>query len=65
MLFHTCAASAAVVPGGCGVSGTPAFAATPTRLWWSEATLWNNSEDDDAFLYSCSGALVSTFEDGD
>jgi len=47
------------------VSGTPAFAATATRLWWSEATLWNNSEDDDAFLYSCSGALVSTFEDGD
>lgn len=46
------------------VSNAPAFAATPTRLWWSEATLWNNSEDDDAFLYSCSGALVSTFEDG-
>lgn len=46
-------------------SGVPQFANTATRLWWSDATLWNNSQDDDALLYDCTGRLVQRFDDGD
>lgn len=47
------------------VSDTPRFANTATRLWWSDAAIWNNSQDDDALLYDCSGRLVQRFDDGD
>ncbi len=46
-------------------SGVPQFANTPTRLWWSEQTFWNNTQDDDALLYDCTGRLVQRFDDGD
>jgi hypothetical protein len=46
-------------------SGTTQFPNTPTSLWWSGSNFWNNSSDDDAFLYNCTGGLVDVFEDGD
>jgi hypothetical protein len=27
--------------------------------------LWNNTSDDDALLYDCTGRLVQRFDDGD
>jgi micrococcal nuclease len=45
-------------------SGTPAFANSATQLWWTDATQWNNTENDDAVLYNCSGQQVSYFDDG-
>ncbi|WP_322795088.1 thermonuclease family protein [Tepidiforma sp.] len=47
------------------VSDTPRFTNTATRLWWSDAAIWNNSLDDDALLYDCTGRLVQRFDDGD
>ncbi len=44
-------------------SGIPAFEDDPSRLWWTEEPMWNNSEPDPAALYTCSGELVSRFED--
>ncbi|GIW14152.1 MAG: hypothetical protein KatS3mg063_0005 [Tepidiforma sp.] len=46
-------------------SGVPQFPNTATRLWWSSEPLWNNSQDDDALLYDCTGRLVQRFDDGD
>ncbi|MEO8538125.1 MAG: hypothetical protein ABI577_00175 [bacterium] len=46
-------------------SNSPVFASTPSMLWWSTANLWNNSSNDDAQLFNCSGQLVQTFDDGD
>lgn len=46
-------------------SGVPQFANTATRLWWSADKYWNNSENDDALLYDCTGRLVQRFDDGD
>jgi micrococcal nuclease len=45
-------------------SGTAEFTNSSTLLWWTAATQWNNSEDDDAILYSCTGAQVSYLDDG-
>jgi endonuclease YncB( thermonuclease family) len=45
-------------------SGTPAFPNSPSQLWWTSANQWNNSEDDDAVLYNCSGQQVGYFDDG-
>lgn len=45
-------------------SGPGATHAPPARLLWTNSNIWNNSSDDDAFLYDCTGALKSTFEDG-
>lgn len=54
-----------VLNGSVGIlSGTPSFANSASRLWWSVATQWNNSEDDDAVLYDCVGQPVSYFDDG-
>ncbi|OAI41396.1 hypothetical protein AYO38_03700 [bacterium SCGC AG-212-C10] len=47
------------------VSNSPAFASTPTRLWWSTSNFWNNSMNDDAQLFDCAGHLIDTFDDGD
>lgn len=46
------------------VSGTPPFANSSSRLWWSTATQWNNNENDDAVLFNCVGQQVSYFDDG-
>lgn len=46
-------------------SGAAAFPNTSAQLWWSAASQWNNSEDDDAILYNCSGQQASYFDDGD
>ncbi len=46
-------------------SGTPQFPNSPSQLWWTAENQWNNSEDDDAVLYTCSGEQVSYFDDGE
>lgn len=46
-------------------SGVPQFANTVTSLWWSGEKNWNNSENDDALLFDCTGRLVQRFDDGD
>ncbi len=45
-------------------SGVAQFPNTQTELWWSGANLWNNSSDDDAFLYNCLGPQVDFFDAG-
>ena len=45
-------------------SGTPAFPNTPATLWWTAASQWSNSDNDDAVLYNCTGQQVSYFDDG-
>jgi micrococcal nuclease len=45
-------------------SGTAAFANSTAQLWWTAATQWNNSEDDDAALNNCAGVQVDYFDDG-
>lgn len=45
-------------------SGPAATNAPPSRLLWTNQNIWNNNSDDDAFLYDCTGALRSSFEDG-
>lgn len=49
-----------ILDSGPGASHNP-----PATLLWTTENIWNNSEDDDAFLYDCQGALRSAFEDGD
>ncbi|MBE7518440.1 MAG: thermonuclease family protein [Thermoflexaceae bacterium] len=46
-------------------SGTPAFPNSSNQLWWTSTNMWDNSEDDDAVLYDCSGQQRSYFDDGD
>jgi hypothetical protein len=46
-------------------SASAATANPPSVLLWTTQNVWNNSADDDAFLYDCQGVLRSTFEDGD
>ncbi len=46
-------------------SGSAASSNPPGTLLWTTANVWNNTSDDDAFLYDCQGTLKSTFEDGD
>lgn len=45
-------------------SGVPRFDADPSRLWWTEEPMWNNSQSDPAALYTCTGDLASRIEDG-
>lgn len=45
-------------------SATPLFPNTPSTLWWSTANIWNNSSNNAAGLYDCTGQLVQTFDDG-
>jgi hypothetical protein len=45
-------------------SGVAYFDDTATMLWWRSSSVWNNSSDDDAFLYDCAGTLVTQFDDG-
>ncbi len=45
-------------------SGSAASDGPPSRLLWTNQSIWNNSEDDDALLYDCTGMLRSNFDDG-
>lgn len=45
-------------------SGPGATDNPPSVLLWSTTNLWNNSADDDAFLYDCNGSLRNSFDDG-
>lgn len=47
------------------LSGAEPEPDTAAELSWTGQNVWNNAEDDDAELYDCVGALVSTFDDGD
>ncbi len=47
------------------VSGRNPFANSATALWWVASTVWNNTDNDDALLYDCTGRLVHRFDDGD
>ena len=44
-------------------SGVPSFEDDPSRLWWTEQPVWNNSEQDPAALYTCDRELASRWED--
>ncbi|OAI43511.1 hypothetical protein AYO38_02590 [bacterium SCGC AG-212-C10] len=45
-------------------SGPNAISSPPGILLWTTGNIWNNTTDDDAFLYDCNDTLRSTFEDG-
>jgi hypothetical protein len=36
----------------------------PGHLWWTHLPMWDGGHSDDALLFNCEGALVSTFDDG-
>ena len=46
------------------VSGRAPFPPTQQSLWWITSTVWNNSANDDALLYDCTGVLAMRFDDG-
>lgn len=45
-------------------SGIARFQSPGTDYWWTEATVWSNSEDDDALLYDAEHKLACEFDDG-
>lgn len=45
-------------------SGTGQSGLLPGELWWTNAAMWNNSENDDAELWDCGGQRVAVFDDG-
>ncbi|MFN0146624.1 MAG: hypothetical protein ACKVT1_08945 [Dehalococcoidia bacterium] len=45
-------------------SAVAQFANSSSQLWWTAASQWNNSQNDDAVLYDCLGTARSTFDDG-
>ena len=57
-------------PGGFVLSGSvdvesavAEFPDTSSRLWWTVRNVWNNTSDDDAELYDCTGTRVSFWDD--
>lgn len=46
-------------------AATAPFPNSSGQLWWTSANQWNNSEDDDAVLYDCTGQQRSYFDDGE
>lgn len=46
-----------------GYDGDPAQL-PPGTIFWTSGNMWLNGQDDDAFLYDCSGTLRSTWDDG-
>jgi beta-lactamase superfamily II metal-dependent hydrolase len=45
-------------------SGTAMFVNTASDLWWTSASIWLNTGNDDAALVDCNGVTVQTFDDG-
>lgn len=45
-------------------SGSAATGDGTTSLLWTTGNIWNNTEDDDAFLWNCDDFFRSSFEDG-